>query len=417
MNVYLTIILSALIGEFILRTVARHLNLKALSPDLPAEFVGVYDEAKYRKSQEYTRANTKVAHFSSAFDLVVIVGFILMGGFDYMDGLAREWVSMPILRGIVFFGMLYVVKDILSVPFSLYETFILEEKFKFNRTTVKTFVVDKVKTFILVAILGSILLGIIFALLEGSGSHSWIYAWAVVSLFIILSPLVFTAIIAPLFNKFTPLGEGALQSAIEQYTERVGFPLAEISVMDGSKRSGRSNAYFGGLGRNKRIVLFDTLIEKHSIDELVAILAHEVGHYKKKHILKGLCVSILHVGALLFFLSHFVENRGLFDAFKMAETSVYAGLVFFTILYSPIELLLSIAMNAVSRKHEYEADAFAVGSLDSSKALVKSLKTLSVSNLGNLTPHALTVFLNYSHPPILQRISALRRVETSPDCD
>ena len=411
MNPYLIIILTALIGEFMLRSIARYLNLKALSPNLPAEFVGFYDEDKYRQSQEYTKVNATFAYISSAFDLAILVGFILMGGFNYIDDLARSWTSMPILRGLAFFGLLYVIRDVLSTPFALYETFVIEEKFGFNKTTVKTFLLDKVKGYILVAVLGAALLGGILYFFGETGDWGWLYAWGLVSLFIIVAPSLFVTVIAPLFNKFTPLSDGALKDAIEKYSESVKFPLTEVSVMDGSKRSGHSNAYFSGFGKKKRIVLFDTLIEKHSVEELVAILAHEVGHYKKKHILKGVLVSIAHAGVLFFLLSLFIENRGLFDAFRMEQISVYAGLVFFSILYSPIELVLSIVMNVVSRKHEYEADAFAADTVGSAEPLVSGLKTLSVSNLGNLTPDDLTVILNYSHPPILQRIAALRGQE------
>ena len=408
MNPYLIIILTALIGEFLLRSIARYLNLKALSPDLPAEFVGFYDEDKYRESQKYTKVNAKFAYISSAFDLIVLAGFILMGGFNYIDDLARSWTSMPILSGFAFFGLLYVIRDVLSTPFALYETFVIEEQFGFNKTTVKTFLLDKVKSYILVAVLGAVLLGGILYFFGETGDWGWLYAWGLVSLFIIVAPSLFVTVIAPLFNKFTPLSDGTLKDAIEKYSESVKFPLTEVSVMDGSKRSGHSNAYFSGFGKKKRIVLFDTLIEKHSVEELVSILAHEVGHYKKKHILKGVLVSIAHAGVLFFLLSQFIENRGLFDAFRMQEISVYAGLVFFSILYSPIELVLSIVMNVVSRKHEYEADAFAADTVGSAEPLVNGLKTLSVSNLGNLTPDDLTVILNYSHPPILQRIAALR---------
>ena len=408
MNPYLIIILTALIGEFLLRSIARYFNLKALSPDLPAEFVGFYDEDKYRESQKYTKVNAKFAYISSAFDLIVLAGFILMGGFNYIDDLTRSWTSMPILSGFAFFGLLYVIRDVLSTPFALYETFVIEEQFGFNKTTVKTFLLDKVKSYILVAVLGAVLLGGILYFFGETGDWGWLYAWGLVSLFIIVAPSLFVTVIAPLFNKFTPLSDGALKDAIEKYSESVKFPLTEVSVMDGSKRSGHSNAYFSGFGKKKRIVLFDTLIEKHSVEELVSILAHEVGHYKKKHILKGVLVSIAHAGVLFFLLSQFIENRGLFDAFRMQEISVYAGLVFFSILYSPIELVLSIVMNVVSRKHEYEADAFAADTVGSAEPLVNGLKTLSVSNLGNLTPDDLTVILNYSHPPILQRIAALR---------
>ena len=413
MNPYLTIILTAMIGEFLLRSIARLLNLKALSPNLPAEFVGFYDEAKYRQSQEYTKINAKFAYVSTLIDLVVLVGFILIGGFNYVDDLARSWTSIPILRGLLFFGLLYVIRDILSTPFALYETFVIEEKFGFNKTTVKTFLLDKVKSYVLLTALGAVLLGGILYLFEEIGDWGWLYAWGLVSLFIIVAPSLFITVIAPLFNKFSLLHDGALKDAIERYSESVKFPLTEISVMDGSKRSGHSNAYFSGFGKKKRIVLFDTLIEKHSVKELVAILAHEVGHYKQKHILKGVLVSIVHAGILFFLLSLFIENQGLFDAFRMEQTSVYAGLVFFSILYAPIELVLSIAMNVVSRKHEYEADAFAADTIGSAEPLVNGLKILSVSNLGNLTPDNLTVILNYSHPPILQRIAALRGLDAA----
>ena len=411
MNPYLIIILAALIGEFLLRSIARYLNLKALSPNLPAEFVGFYDEEKYRQSQEYTRVNAKFAYVSSSFDLVVMVGFILLGGFNFVDGFARDWASMPIVRGFAFFGLLYLIRDVLSTPFALYETFVIEERFGFNKTTVKTYLLDKVKSYVLVAVLGAVLLGGILYFFEEIGDWGWLYAWALVTLFIIVAPSLFVTVIAPLFNKFTPLTDGALKDAIEEYSKGVRFPLTEISVMDGSRRSGHSNAYFSGFGKKKRIVLFDTLIEKHSVEELVAILAHEVGHYKKKHVLKGVFISIAHAGILFFLLSLFIENRGLFDAFQMERTSVYAGLVFFSILYSPIELVLSIVMNVVSRKHEFEADAFAADTIGSSEPLVNGLKTLSVSNLGNLTPDNMTVILNHSHPPILQRIAALRRLD------
>ena len=411
MNIYLAVILTALIGEFVLRGIARYLNLKALDKTLPDEFKGFYDEEKYSQSQEYTRAEAKFAYFSSTFDLVLIVAFILLGGFNYVDELVRGLNLPPILTGLAFFGILYFASDLLSIPFSWYDNFVIEEKFGFNKMTIRTFVLDKIKTYFLIIILGSILLGGILYFFEKAGPYAWLYAWGLVSLFAIISPPLFTTIIAPLFNKFTFLEDGALKDAIQGYAESVKFPLTEISVMDGSRRSSHSNAYFSGLGKKKRIALFDTLIDKHSVEELVAIIAHEVGHYKKKHVLKGTIFSIIQVGALFFLLSFFIDNPALFAAFRMEQTSVYAGFVFFAILYSPIELVLSIVMNAISRKHEYEADAFAAETTGSAEPIISGLKNLSVSNLGNLTPHPLTVFLNYSHPPMLQRIATLRNVE------
>ena len=409
MNIYLIIILTALIGEFALRSIARYLNLKALDPKLPDEFEGFYDGDKYRQSQEYTRACAKFAYVSSTFDLCLILAFILMGGFNIVDDFVRGLNLPPIAAGLIFFAILYFVRDVISIPFSLYSDFVIEEKFGFNKMTVKTFVLDQIKTYALTIILGVPLLGGVLYFFEKTGSHAWIYAWGLIAFFIIIAPPLFTTLIAPMFNKFTPLTEGELKDAIQGYTAKVKFPLTEISVMDGSKRSTHSNAYLSGFGAKKQIALFDTLIEKHPVGELVSVIAHEVGHHKKKHVLKGTILSILHVGLLLFLLSRFVDNRGLFDAFQMEQTSIYAGIVFFSILYAPIELILSIGLNHMSRKHEYEADAFAAETIASPEPLISGLKNLSVSNLGNLTPHPLTVLLNYSHPPMLHRIAALRQ--------
>ena len=408
MNVYLVIILTALIGEFVLRSVARYLNLKALDTKLPDDFQGFYDEEKYSQSQEYTKAETKFAYVASTFDVILIVAFILLGGFNLVDQFVRGLELDPIFTGLVFFGLLYFAQDIISTPFSLYSNFVVEERFGFNKMTVETFVLDKIKSYLLVIILGSVLLGGILFFFEKAGAYAWLYAWGLVSFFIIIAQPLFTTVIAPMFNKFTPLEDGELKDSIQGYAEKVKFALKEICVMDGSRRSAHSNAYFSGFIK-KRIALFDTLIEKHPIEELVAVIAHEVGHYKKRHILKGMILSIIHTGILLFLLSLFIDSRGLFDAFQMEAVSVYAGLVFFTILYSPIELALSILINVISRKHEYEADAFAAETTGSAEPLILALKNLSVSNLGNLTPHVLTVFLNYSHPPVLQRIAALRQ--------
>ena len=407
MNIYLAVILTALIGEFVLRSVARYLNLKTVDGKLPAEFKGFYDEEKYSQSQEYMKANTKFAYVSSTFDTVLIVGFILLGGFNFVDQFIRGFNLDPMLSGLLFFGVLYFAQDIISTPFTLYRNFVIEERFGFNKMTVKTFVLDKIKAHILGVILGTIVLGSILFFFEKTGTYAWLYAWGLVSCFILILHPLYTTVIAPLFNKFTPLEEPVLRDAIEAYAENVRFPVKEICVMDGSRRSAHTNAYFSGFIK-KRIALFDTLIAAHSTAELVAIIAHEVGHYKRKHILKGMIISIIHIGVLFFMLSLFIDNRGLFDAFQMEAISVYAGLVFFSILYSPIELVLSIVMNIVSRKHEYEADAFATETTESAESLILALKNLSVFNLGHLTPHRLTVILNYSHPPVLQRIAALR---------
>ena len=410
MNIYLLIILSALIGEFLLRTLVRVLNLKALDPGLPNEFQGYYDEEKYARSQEYTRVNTRFAFFTTSFDLIVILVFILFGGFNFVDQIIRGFGLSTLPSGLAFFGILFFASDLISTPFSFYQNFVIEEDFGFNKMTLKTFILDKLKGYLLTLVLGGVFLTAILFFFEKTGEYGWLYAWGIMGLFMILIQPLFTLVIAPMFNKFTPLEKGELRTAIENYAQKVGFPLSRIDVMDGSKRSAKSNAYFSGFGKQKRIALFDTLLEKHSNDEMVAILAHEVGHYKKHHIKVGILISILHTGLLFWLLSIFIDNPGLFEAFKMKEISVYGGLTFFMILYSPVELVLSVIMNAVSRRNEFQADAYSAKTTEKSEHLISGLKNLSVSNLGNLTPHSLSVLLDHSHPPVLERITALKKI-------
>ena len=410
MNIYLLIILSALIGEFLLRTLVRVLNLKALDPGLPNEFQGYYDEEKYARSQEYTRVNTRFAFFTTSFDLIVILVFILFGGFNFVDQIVRGFGLSTLPSGLAFFGILFFASDLISTPFSLYQNFVIEEDFGFNKMTLKTFILDKLKGYLLTLVLGGVFFTAILFFFEKTGEYGWLYAWGIIGLFMILIQPLFTLVIAPMFNKFTPLEKGELRTAIENYAQKVGFPLSRIDVMDGSKRSAKSNAYFSGFGKQKRIALFDTLLEKHSNDEMVAILAHEVGHYKKHHIKVGILISILHTGLLFWLLSIFIDNPGLFEAFKMKEISVYGGLTFFMILYSPVELVLSVIMNAVSRRNEFQADAYSAKTTEKSEHLISGLKNLSVSNLGNLTPHSLSVLLDHSHPPVLERITALKKI-------
>ena len=410
MNIYLLIILSALIGEFLLRTLVRVLNLKALDPGLPNEFQGYYDEEKYARSQEYTRVNTRFAFFTTSFDLIVILVFILFGGFNFVDQIVRELGLSTLPSGLAFFGILFFASDLISTPFSLYQNFVIEEDFGFNKMTLKTFILDKLKGYLLTLALGGVFLTAILFFFEKTGEYGWLYAWGIIGLFMILIQPLFTLVIAPMFNKFTPLEKGELRTAIENYAQKVRFPLSRIDVMDGSKRSAKSNAYFSGFGKQKRIALFDTLLEKHSNDEMVAILAHEVGHYKKHHIKVGILISILHTGLLFWLLSIFIDNPGLFEAFQMREISVYGGLTFFMILYSPVELVLSVIMNAVSRRNEFQADAYSAKTTEKSEHLISGLKNLSVSNLGNLTPHSLSVLLDHSHPPVLERITALKKI-------
>jgi STE24 endopeptidase len=305
-----------------------------------------------------------------------------------------------------------VLVTLLDLPFRIYDTFVIEEKYGFNKTTVKTFILDLVKSFFLFVIVGGPVLAVILWFFEKTGALAPLYIWGVVTLFQVFMSFIAPIVFFPIFNKFTPLEEGELKNAIKDYAREHNFRMKGVYQMDGSKRTTRANAAFTGFGKSRRIILYDTLIEKHTIDELVAILAHEMGHYKLGHIMKTLVIAFIETGLMLFILSLFIHNRGLFNAFRMEEMSIYAGLIFFGFLYSPISMLLSIITNIFSRKRDYEADQYSVTTTGKREALVTGLKKLSVDNLSNLTPHPLKVFFYYSHPPVLQRIRALVHVRT-----
>lgn len=409
-NLITAIILTALIGGYLLYSIADLLNLGNLNKKMPEEFSGIYDQTQYAKSQEYLRINTWFGLIQSTVDLSLILIFWFLGGFRAIDGLARSLGQNSILSGLIFTGILLFLKFLASLPFSLYSTFVIEEKFGFNKTTLKLFILDFLRSMVLGVILGGPLLALILWFFESWGSLAWVYCWVVSTLFILVVQYIVPTWIMPLFNKFTPLEEGSLKEAIFRYADSISFPLSNVFVMDGSKRSTKSNAFFTGFGKNKRIVLFDTLISQHNDSELVSVLAHEMGHFKKKHIIKRLILGIFQMGVIFYLVSVFISYPGLFRAFYVDQTSVYAGLVFFALLFTPIDMLLSLILQASSRKDEYEADRFAAETLNSGLPLVNSLKKLSVHNLSNLTPHPFYVFLNYSHPPVLERIHALRRM-------
>ena len=410
MNIYLSIILLIIVIEYFLSLLVEKLNVKNASEKLPSEFEGFYDAEKYKLSQEYLKENVNFGLIKDTIFTTITVIFILSGGFNFIDIIARNFAKNPILTGLIFTGIITFAAQILSIPFSAYHTFCIEAKYGFNKTTIKTFILDMVKAFILTAIIGSAILSVIFWFFEAAGSMAWVYCWIAVTIFQLFLLFIAPVVIMPLFNKFIPLEEGELKSAIENYAKTQKFALAGVFKMDASKRSTKSNAFFTGFGKFRRIALFDTLIAKQTIDELVSVLAHEIGHYKKKHFIKGMFLSIITTGMMLFVLSFFINNKGLFEAFKMQNLSIYASLIFFGFLYSPINLFLSIFSNVISRKHEYEADKFAVTTYHKPEAFVTALKKLTVDNLSNLTPHPLKVFLDYSHPPVLKRIEAIKKL-------
>ena len=410
MNIYAIIILVTIVFGYVLSLITELLNLGALKDELPREFDGVYDAGKYTKSQEYTRIRTRFGFITSTFSIVLTLVFWFVGGFNSLDQLVRNWGLHPIVTGLAYMGVFIVAKGILSLPFSIYSTFVIEERFGFNKTTAKTFVLDLLKGLLLGALLGAPLLAGVLAFFQYTGNLAWLYCWLATTVFTLFIQFIAPTWIMPLFNKFTPLEDGELRKAIISYAQSVRFSLQNVFVMDGSKRSSKSNAFFTGFGKNKRIALFDTLIEKHTVAELVAVLAHEIGHYKKKHIMQSMVISILHTGVMFFLLAVFISHAGLFEAFYMDQISIYAGLIFFGMLYSPIEIILSIFMNIFSRKNEYEADRYASETTKDSQSMIEALKKLSVHNLSNLTPHPFYVFLNYSHPPVLERIRAIRQL-------
>jgi STE24 endopeptidase len=409
MNFYALIILIALLANFLLEVVADCLNLRALQPQAPADLRDLYDPAEYARSQEYTRVRTRFGLVTGTFDLALLLLFWWVGGFAWLDQLVRGWASGQVARGLLFFGLLLLAKAVLSLPFKVYSTFVIEERFGFNRTTSTTFIADLVKGLLLAVVLGGVLLAAVLLLFERAGELAWLWVWAAVSLFTLFIQFIAPTWIMPLFNKFTPLGEGELRQAIFRFAGKVGFPLDNVFVMDGSKRSGKSNAFFTGFGRHRRIALFDTLIDKHTVPELVGVLAHEIGHYKKKHILKGILLSLVHSGVMLWLLSFFLGQEKLYGAFGLSEPSIYAGLVFFGLLFTPLEMILNPFLQYLSRRHEFEADRFAAVETGDPRGLAEALKKLSVHNLSNLTPHPFYVLLHYSHPPLLQRLAALSR--------
>ncbi|MFC2056939.1 M48 family metallopeptidase [Chloroflexota bacterium] len=411
MNMFSYIILIALLLQLLLDTIADALNLKTLKQEIPAALEGVYKPDEYHKSQEYTRTKTRFGFITSTFGLLIILIFWFTGGFNFLDQIVRSWGFGSIVNGLFYTGILLLAYELLTLPFSVYATFVIEERFGFNRTTPRVFIMDILKELALAILLGGPLLAGILALFEYAGNYAWLYCWLASTIYMIVMQFVAPIWIMPIFNKFTPMEPGELKDAIQGYTHSAGYNVRNIFVMDGSKRSTKANAFFTGFGRTKRIALFDTLISKHTIPELVAILAHEVGHYEKKHVLLGIVIGIAHAGLIFYLLSVLLDSLGLYQAFYMDQPSIYAGLLFFGLLYTPVEMVLSLALNILSRRNEYEADRFAAETTAEPMSLVDALKKLSADNLSNLTPHPFYVFFNYSHPPLLQRVQAIQQTK------
>ncbi|MFN4764294.1 M48 family metallopeptidase [Gillisia sp. Q332] len=401
------IIVFIILIDFIIDKVLDALNAKHFDDPIPKELQDVYDKKEYEKSQRYKKERYRFGVITSTFSVVLMLAFLFFDGFAYVDSIARSITENSILIVLIFFGIIMFASDLLTLPFSWYSTFVIEEKYGFNKTSKATFVLDKLKSWVLMVLVGGAILALITWFYQITQKDFWWYAWILVTVFTLFVTMFYAKLIVPLFNKQTPLAEGSLRSKIENYAEKVGFKLDNIFVIDGSKRSTKANAYFSGFGSEKRITLYDTLINDLEEEEIVSVLAHEVGHYKKKHVFANITASILTTGFTLWLLSLFVGNPLLSQALGVSEPSFHIGLIAFGILYSPISEVTGLFMNYLSRKFEYQADDYAKNSYNAD-ALISGLKKLSKTSLSNLTPHKAYVFMHYSHPTLLQRYKNLQ---------
>jgi STE24 endopeptidase len=400
------VIIVIIASDFIIERILEYLNIKNMSPTLPERLKGIYDEEKYKKFQNYKKAKDRIGLLSSTLSFVLILAMLLFGGFAWLDSYVRQYFENPIWIALIFFGILMFASDLIGLPIAWYSVFTIEEKFGFNKTTVRTFILDKIKGWIIGIIIGGGLLAGLIWIYGYFEESFWYYAWIGVSVFSLLMIMFYSNLIVPLFNKQTPLEEGTLRNKIQEFSNNVGFKLNNIYVIDGSKRSTKANAYFTGMGRKKRVVLFDTLINDLEEEEIVAVLAHEVGHYKKKHTLWGFVSSVINTGLILFLFSIIVKNPEIYEALGVQIPGIHIALIVFAILLSPLNLVVGITLNIWSRHNEYEADNFAKDNYDGGK-LISALKKISVNALSNLTPHPIYEFVYYSHPSLLRRINRI----------
>ena len=392
--------------DFLIEKILDFLNAQHFNDPIPEPLQNIYNAEEYEKSMRYKKEKYSFGIISSTFSIIVTLLFLFLDGFDFVDEIARSISDNEIIIGLIFFGIIMLASDIISLPFSYYNTFVIEEKFGFNKTTKKTFFLDKIKSWAMMIIIGGGILALIIWFYQLTEDNFWLYTWGLVAIFSVFLNMFYAKLIVPIFNKQTPLGEGSLRDKIENYAQKTGFTLDNIFVIDGSKRSTKANAYFSGFGKEKRITLYDTLINDLDEQEIVAVLAHEVGHYKKKHIIFNLLISILVTGFTLWLLSLFIDNPLLSNALGVEQPSFHVGLIAFGILYGPISEITGIIMNFISRKFEYQADDYAKNTFEAD-SLISGLKKLSKNSLSNLTPHPAYVFIHYSHPTLFQRIKNL----------
>jgi STE24 endopeptidase len=407
---YLAILFFIIVGEYLFSTSLDYLNSAKDSGHVPENLKAYYHDDEYQKALAYQKENTRFGLVNGFVSLLIILGVIFFGLLGKLDAYLTAELSGMIPATLAFFGTIFLANDLLNTPFQVYSTFKIEDKYGFNNTTVKTFFLDKLKGYLFTALIGSILLSILIILITYLSASFWWIFWIVITIFMVGANFLYTSWIVPIFNKLTPLDSGELKSAIVAYGQSVNFPTENIFVIDGSKRSKKANAYFSGFGKRKKIVLFDTLIKNYTTEELVAILAHEVGHYKLNHNISGMINGVIQVGFMLFVMSLMIFEPALSEALGGGSLSFGINLIAFGIIYTPISVLTGVLGNYLSRKHEFEADAFAKKTYNGS-FLTTALKKLSVDNLSNLRPHKVYVFIHYSHPPLLKRLLAIERSE------
>jgi len=405
-NIIFFLILIIPVTGYIVERYLNYLNSLMWSDVLPERLKGICDKEEYKKTQLYQKDNNRLSFWSSTFNLAVILVMIIAGGFALIDNFARTFTANAVIISLMFFGIIGFISDIINIPFGCYDTFIIEKKYGFNTMTIRTFITDHIKSWFLALLVGIPVLGLITWFYYKSGKNFWLYAWGLITLFSVFINLFYSELIVPLFNKQIPLQEGSLRTMIETFSQKTGFRLRNIYIIDGSKRSTKANAYFSGFGPKKRIVLYDTLQKELSEEEIVAVLAHEIGHYKKKHVLQNLFISVLITGLMLFLLSAVVNSPSLSQALGSRNASFHLGLIVFGILYSPLSLLIGMLTNYISRKNEFAADGFVKENFRP-EILAMALKKLSVKNLSNMIPHPAYVFFHYSHPPLLRRLDKL----------
>ncbi len=398
-----------LIVSFLFEKFLDYLNNSYKNKPLPPEVQGIFNDAEYKLKNKYDNENEQISNISSTLSIIIILIVLVNQFFGTVHNWAAEISTNPIVQALIFMGIIAIINGLISMPFSVYSTFSVEERYGFNKTSVKTYIFDTIKSALLTGILGGGILAFIVWQFSIFGSNFWLIAWLAVAVLSLIMSIFYSYLLAPIYNKQIPLPTGELRDAIEKFAAKVNFKIDNIYLIDGSKRSTKANAYFTGLGAKKRIVLYDTLIEKLDIQEVVAVLAHEIGHYKKRHTIKGLISSILQAGFALFLFSVFSESVELSRVLG-AETNVpvfHLSIIAFGILFSPASVIFNLVFTFFSRKNEYEADDFAADN-NLANELISALKKLAAANYSNLNPHPWYVFFNYSHPPLIQRIRAIK---------